>query len=124
MTVDRYDFNPHPGEAGMELSPTGEYVRYEDAQTNLAGFSVVAYQQGTWEDALKNLGRQVRIETRDGFEGRKWAVCLGGNVLNKEGEWEWEPQPSSRDDDFFKRCRFDSAEEAYQFFLQQRTEGK
>lgn len=43
----------------------------------------------------------------------KWCVREGGSCLNDEGEFEYEPNPSSRDDDFLKRTRFDSAEEAY-----------
>lgn len=31
--VKRYDFNPHDGEAGMEESADGEYVKYEDYET-------------------------------------------------------------------------------------------
>jgi len=46
----------------------------------------------------------------DGSE--RWAVRCMGNCLNKQGEWEYEPLPSSRDDDFFARCRFGSASEA------------
>lgn len=42
----------------------------------------------------------------------KWAINDGGSCLSREGEWEWEPLPSSRDDDFISRCRFDTPEEA------------
>lgn len=42
--------------------------------------------------------------------GKGWAVCWMGDVLNRSGEWEWEMQPSSRDDDFFQRCRFTGEE--------------
>ena len=47
-------------------------------------------------------------------EGRpiKWAVREGGNVLAKDGTWELEMQPSSRDADFLTRTRWDSADEA------------
>lgn len=41
-----------------------------------------------------------------------WAVRLDGDCLNRQGEWEWEPMPSGRDEDFLARCRFDTAEEA------------
>ena len=37
-----------------------------------------------------------------------WVVRLNGDCLNKSGQWEWEPLPSSRDDAFLDRCRFDS----------------
>lgn len=42
------------------------------------------------------------------FRGRedKWAIRQNGRCLNKDGEWEYEPMPSSRDEDFFARCRF------------------
>lgn len=36
----------------------------------------------------------------------EWAIRCMGRCLNRSGEWEWEPQPSSRDDAFFARCRF------------------
>lgn len=36
-----------------------------------------------------------------------WAVMQGGNVLNNEGEFEYQPMPSSRDEDFLARTRFD-----------------
>lgn len=42
----------------------------------------------------------------------KWAVYRNGSPLSKEGEWEYEPIPSSRDDAYLKRCRYDSIEEA------------
>ena len=47
------------------------------------------------------------------YDGEKWAVRRLSSCLNKEGEWEYEPIPSSRDDDFYARCRFDSLDEAF-----------
>lgn len=35
-----------------------------------------------------------------------------GSCLNKDGEWEHEPLPSNRDDDFLSRCRFHCFESA------------
>mgnify|MGYP001591645006 CR=1 FL=1 len=36
-----------------------------------------------------------------------WAVCdQAGNVWTRQQEWEWEPQPSSRDDAFLERARW------------------
>lgn len=45
-----------------------------------------------------------------------WSVNHHGNVLNKDGEWECEPQPSSRDAGFLARCRFSSVEAAVDAF--------
>lgn len=46
------------------------------------------------------------------YDGTKYAVRYRGRCLNTGGKWEYEPLPSSRDDAFYKRCRFDSFEEA------------
>lgn len=35
-----------------------------------------------------------------------WAVRFKGMTLNARCEWEWEPIPSSRDEDYIRRCRF------------------
>lgn len=62
-----------------------------------------------------DIGRvdEIRIERARQIEGPAlWAVRFRGDCLNKRGVWEWEPRPSSRDDDFLERCRFASAEEA------------
>lgn len=65
-----------------------------------------AYRIGTGFDA-------VRVEAAQQMYGPDlWAVRRHGNCLNKQGEWEWEPMPSSRDDEFMARCRFASAQEA------------
>lgn len=45
-----------------------------------------------------------------------WAIKESGFCLNKQGQWELEPIPSSRDDDFIERCRFDTAIAAYAFW--------
>lgn len=39
-----------------------------------------------------------------------WKVLSGGWVLNSSGEWEYEPMPSSRDDEFLTRTRFSISE--------------
>lgn len=36
-----------------------------------------------------------------------WCVKWLGSTLNADGEWEWEPSPSGRGDDYLDRCRFD-----------------
>ncbi len=53
------------------------------------------------------------------YEGEKWAVRRSHSCLSKDGEWEYEPMPSSRDDAFYARCRFDFLEEAMTTFDKQ-----
>lgn len=49
------------------------------------------------------------------YEGERFCVRNGSSLcLNKEGNWEFEPMPSSRDDDFYKRCRFDTWKDAWE----------
>jgi len=36
----------------------------------------------------------------------QWAVKHIGYTLRADGDWEYEPSPSSRDDDYLTRCRF------------------
>ena len=58
-------------------------------------------------------GEAVAVEQRDngiclGGSGKKrWAVCHRGLCLsNKTGEWDYEPMPSSRDDEWLEEYRF------------------
>lgn len=46
------------------------------------------------------------------YGGEKWAVRRNSSCLARDGEWEYEPIPSSRDDEFYARCRFDSLADA------------
>lgn len=43
-----------------------------------------------------------------------WRVKKGPFCLNVNGEYEYEPLPSSRDDAYIKRCRFATLEEAWE----------
>lgn len=43
----------------------------------------------------------------------KWCILEGGSCLAIDGEFEYEPQPSSRSEAFFERTRFNTVEEAY-----------
>lgn len=66
----------------------------------------------------------VRIERARQINGSAlWAVRRVGTVLNKQGEWEWEPMPSNRDDEFLARTRFDSADEAIAAAIRARDGG-
>jgi hypothetical protein len=44
-----------------------------------------------------------------------WAIIDSNYALNRNGEWEYEPLPSSRDDEFILRTRWPSAREAIIF---------
>ena len=63
--------------------------------------------------AAYDAGGEVRIEAAKQMDGRiLWKVREHGNVLAKTGEWEYEPMPSNRDDEYLARCRFDTPQEA------------
>lgn len=57
-------------------------------------------------------GIQIDLIVSPFYEGEKYAVRNSGYCLNKKGSWEAEPLPSSRTDAFYKRCRFDTLEDA------------
>lgn len=61
---------------------------------------------------VKGTDRVMISRRKSKDEKPRWAVTQHGNCLNRNGEWEWEPNPSSRDIDFLSRCRFDSIDEA------------
>jgi hypothetical protein len=53
-------------------------------------------------------GRKLNDQGREVGEPR-WAVTNGrGDCLTLTGEWEWEPSPSNRDDEFQERTRWPS----------------
>jgi hypothetical protein len=55
----------------------------------------------------------VTIERREQRDGTiLWAVHENSFCLARDGLWEYEPLPSSRDDKFLKRCRYATLEEA------------
>ena len=63
------------------------------------------------------LGSVITLDRVPSREGDRWAIrSLYGDCLNKSGEWEDEPSPSNRDNEFFARCRWITAEEALKFF--------
>jgi len=56
------------------------------------------------EDNINSLNFTIAVEYRG--DGR-WAVLHHGWTLTVDGEWEYEPRPSGREDDYLARCRFD-----------------
>jgi hypothetical protein len=52
----------------------------------------------------------------DDITPTSWAIREGGSVLSKDdNQWELEPSPSYRDDEFLARTRWSSASEAIAF---------
>jgi len=62
------------------------------------------YDEATFSDKYTY---SITVEERG---DNRWAVKGIFYVLNKDGEWEHEPRPSSREDDFLERCRFTEEE--------------
>jgi hypothetical protein len=60
---------------------------------------------------------ELRIVERAHPSGMRYAVKWLSYVANWDYEWEFEPQPSSRDAAFFARCRFIDWETAYQIAI-------
>jgi hypothetical protein len=62
---------------------------------------------------LLNKERWILLERRS-FppDPETWAIKDGGYCLNREGEFEYEPLPSDRDDAFLARCRWRTVAEA------------
>jgi hypothetical protein len=86
------------------------------AETTHGGFQINAVSLRT--DGMSMEVEAKRRRQRDGSS--LWAVTYGSEVLNRNGEWEYEPIPSSRDDDFLRRCRFASLSDAILAFEESR----
>ena len=56
-----------------------------------------------WEAGLEEAGLEVTLEIRS--KGL-WAVTYMGYCLSKNRVWEYEPNPSSRTDEFLANTRF------------------
>jgi len=50
------------------------------------------------------------------YPGVRMAVRRSGMCLGIDGQWEIEPTPSSRDDDFYARCRFRNLGDALEVY--------
>lgn len=90
--------DPAPGEAGPTVIGAAAEKINEQRELIAAGID------------FRIVGGEDPIMVSSRGDG-KWAVAAGRSVLNLLGEWEWEPMPSSRTDEFKARTRF-SFEEA------------
>lgn len=100
-------------ESNRVLDPASDVVElHPQIKAALAahyeGIPVAAYSVG---DRANGIGVLVQ-RARQVDDSYLWKVTDGASCLNKSGEWEYEPLPSSRDDDFMARCRFATADEA------------
>lgn len=61
---------------------------------------------------VKNMGNP------DPDQPDRWGIIKsgGGSCLSKEGEWVYQPKPSSREDDFYNLCRYESLHEAINYY--------
>lgn len=64
------------------------------------------------DDPYANDDTSIRRMTSPFYQGVKWAVRRRSLVLGKDGQFAYEPMPSSRDDAFYAAYRFDSFDEA------------
>lgn len=69
---------------------------------------------------------EIAIEENQGRGVVRWSIRRVGDncCLNRDGRWEYEPQPSSRDDAFFARCRFASLDDAVEFLRKEAERGR
>ncbi len=59
----------------------------------------------------------VYIEQKKQYDNSyKWAVYFHSNCMDRKGNWEMEPMPSNRTEEWLKENRFDSLSEAKNCF--------
>lgn len=64
--------------------------------------------------------QEIVIVERKGRDVTRWSISrsMGQDCcLNRDGQWEIEPIPSSRHEEFYRRCRFDNHIQASAFLL-------
>ncbi len=59
------------------------------------------------EDSVNHYSYLITVEHRG--DGR-WAVLHTGACLSRDGEWDWEPSSSNREDDWLDNHRFSRQE--------------
>lgn len=67
-------------------------------------------------EGVKDISITAKSYSEDGSV-KTWAVSYQGYVLNKTtGEYDYEPTPSNRSENFLQEHRFSSSEEAFECF--------
>src|SRR5690606_33110033 len=81
------------------------YADVRDANKRLSELVSMAEAYTITDDSKRRSHGYEHIEVKHRGDDL-WCVSNGTSVLNKSGEWEWEPQPSSRTDKFISDTRF------------------
>lgn len=69
--------------------------------------------------------RPIHIESREQMDGNmRWVLKMHEWVLGKDGDFHFEPTPSSRTDEFIENTRFGSLDECHSFWVESVTESK
>lgn len=74
----------------------------------------IAWQRRSDLDVFNSAAVNIHQCVSRDYPGEKYAVRDGSCCLNKKAKWEREPMPSYRTVAFYRRCRFDSFEDARQ----------
>lgn len=75
-------------------------------------------------ESYRYCATEITVQKRSATQ---WCVSNGASVWSKDGQWEYEPLPSNRDEEFFQRTRYSldeafmAARAAWRAFLETRT---
>lgn len=72
---------------------------------------ITKYSVGGYPDPESINAHLYDVDVEYRGKGR-WAVCWMGRCYDKDGVADYEPIPSSREDDWLDRFRFDSSDDA------------
>jgi hypothetical protein len=100
----------HCGPALSVFVGSAEHWSNQDPSRH-PGSSLIATQ---WMDPAT--GARIERTSRTG-DKPSYAVRFHGNCLSRDGEWEWEPQPSSRDQEFLESHRWSDLGDAEKALL-------
>lgn len=86
----------------------------------LEDLKVIEYELAVVDGFFYN----VTLRLRSGINRERWSISLGDSCLSKTPDergrlgFEFELIPSSRTEDYYREYRFDTAENAYRFWLE------
>ena len=97
----------------------GSFATGQAAELLIATHTPAEFEPISWKPVITHAtyaaNRDIRIDTALQLKGpAKFAVRSSSSCLCHDGEWEWEPNPSSRDAEFLARARYDTLAEAFE----------